>query len=168
MHQDQVIQHLAELLGQRLKVLDLQLALAESCTGGGIAHAVTDIAGSSGWFDRGFVTYSNASKSELLGVNPHTLVHHGAVSRETALEMADGALNRSHADVVIAVTGIAGPGGGSPEKPVGTVFIAWQRRGEDGHCVRRQFDGDRCAVRNQVIHFSLRHALSLVETENGA
>lgn len=157
---DDTIPQLAETLGQQLKTRGLQLALAESCTGGGIAQAVTDIAGCSDWFDRGFVTYSNASKSELLGVSPDTLARFGAVSRETALAMVAGALNRSVADLAIAVTGIAGPDGGTPAKPVGTVFIAWQRRGEDGCCLKCQFDGDRHAVREQTIQHALHHAIA--------
>ena len=115
---------LATLVGARLKAKGLMLATAESCTGGWVAQAVTAIAGSSDWFERGFVTYSNAAKMEMLRVKAGTLRTHGAVSEQTAGEMAAGAIARSRAQVAVAVTGIAGPGGGSAEKPVGTVFIA--------------------------------------------
>ena len=142
---------LAESLGQQLLVRHWQLALAESCTGGAIAKAVTDVPGSSTWFDRGFVTYSNAAKIDMLGVQASSLGQFGAVSRETALEMAKGALAHSLADLALAVTGIAGPGGGTPEKPVGTVYIAWQLRGGQGVCVKKHFSGDRAEVRSQVV-----------------
>ncbi|QPK65646.1 CinA family protein [Methylomonas sp. LL1] len=153
---------LAALLGRQLAARHWRLALAESCTGGGIAQAVTDVPGSSAWFDRGFVTYSNAAKVEMLAVQQSTLDSVGAVSRETALEMAAGALAHSHADLVFAVTGIAGPDGGSIDKPVGTVFIAWQQRGHTGYCALRQFSGDRLAVRRQVIAFCLQQALEVM------
>jgi len=153
---------LAEALGNRLKDLNLRLALAESCTGGGIASAVTDIPGSSHWFDRGFVTYSNPAKVDMLGVRQSTLDSVGAVSSETALEMAAGALAHSDAELVLAVTGIVGPDGGSGEKPVGTVFVAWQRRGEAGCWIRKLFAGNRQAVRRQVVEFSLQQLLELV------
>ncbi len=149
----------AETLGNRLKQLNLQLALAESCTGGGIAKAITDVPGSSNWFDRGFVTYSNAAKVEMLEVQQTTLDRVGAVSKETALEMAAGALTHSPADVAMAVTGIAGPDGGTPEKPVGTVFIAWQIRGQPGHCIEKRFSGNRTQIREQVITFCLQQLL---------
>lgn len=155
---------LAEALGLQLQSRQWQLALAESCTGGGIAKIVTDVAGSSTWFDRGFVTYSNSAKIELLDVQAATLERFGAVSRETALEMAAGALARSHADLVFAVTGIAGPGGGTPEKPLGTVFIAWQQRGQPGNCSNQQFSGDRAAIRQQATRYCLQQALQLLET----
>src|SRR5215831_857510 len=116
---------LARRVGSRLRRRGLMLATAESCTGGWIAQAVTSVAGSSDWFERGFVTYSNEAKKEMLGVRAATLSRHGAVSEEAAREMASGALKRSGAHVAIAVTGIAGPGGGTREKPVGTVCFAW-------------------------------------------
>ena len=155
---DKSIYQLAESLGMRLRSKGWQLALAESCTGGGIAHAVTDVPGSSVWFDRGFVTYSNVAKQDMLGVQSATLERVGAVSRETALEMAAGALVHSRADLVLAVTGIAGPDGGTTEKPVGTVYIACQRRGHDGDCFKKQFSGDRQSVRRQVVVFCLQLA----------
>lgn len=124
---------------------------AESCTGGLIAGSITEISGSSQWFERGFVTYTNTAKEEMLGVQASTLQRVGAVSRETAKEMAEGALAHSHADISVAVTGIAGPTGGSAEKPVGTVWIAFCVRGQQAvaHC--HHFDGDRHAVRSQTI-----------------
>jgi nicotinamide-nucleotide amidase len=119
------LEKLAERLGQRLLERGECLAAAESCTGGWLAQSVTAIAGSSAWFDRGFVTYSNAAKIDMLGVPENTLNRHGAVSEAVARAMAQGALAHSRADWTVAITGIAGPGGGSPEKPVGTVCFAW-------------------------------------------
>lgn len=127
-------QHLYELAAQvgiALRTRGCALATAESCTGGWIAKEITDISGSSGWFDRGFVTYSNAAKTDLLGVRAATIARYGAVSTEVVTEMAAGALERSRADLVIAVSGIAGEGG-TPDKPVGTVYLAWALR--DGRC----------------------------------
>lgn len=147
---------LAERLGQHLLGSGHSLALAESCTGGWIAQSVTEIAGSSAWFDRGFVTYSNAAKIAMLGVRESTLRQYGAVSLQIAAEMAAGALAHSEADIALAVTGIAGPGGGTAEKPVGLVFIAWQRRGRPGRCIERHFAGDRHAVRLQTVRTALR------------
>lgn len=150
----EIIAELADALVRR----GWYLACAESCTGGGIAAALTDLAGSSAWFDRGFVTYSNQAKREMLGVSARTLEHHGAVSRETVLEMAQGALGRSSARLAVAVSGIAGPGGGSPDKPVGTVWIAWA--GPDGaEAVRHLFPGDRRAVREATVDTALQGLL---------
>ncbi|WP_445367098.1 CinA family protein [Methylomonas sp. BW4-1] len=154
---------LAEALGNRLNTLSLRLALAESCTGGGIAKAITDVPGSSGWFDRGFVTYSNDAKIDMLGVKPETLARVGAVSEETALEMVAGTLTNSLADLALAVTGIAGPDGGTPVKPVGTVFIAWQKRGANGACLQKQFSGDRQSIRQQATLFCLQQLLHMLE-----
>ncbi len=149
---------LAEALGRKLKESGGLLVTAESCTGGWVAQVATSLAGSSDWFERGFVTYSNASKEELLGVRRETLERHGAVSEETAREMALGALAHSRATIALAITGIAGPGGGSPGKPVGTVCFAWagggRVRAETGH-----FAGDREAVRRQSVERALRGAL---------
>lgn len=157
---------LAEQLGDSLARRHRVLALAESCTGGGIAAAVTDVPGSSAWFDRGFVTYSNAAKVELLGVQSRTLRTYGAVSAETACEMAAGVLAHSAADLALAVTGIAGPDGGTAEKPVGTVFVAWlQRGGETAVCIRKQFSGDRQNIRQQTVLFCLQQLLQAVRTE---
>lgn len=153
---------LAAELGRRLSAGGLKLATAESCTGGWIAKVVTDIPGSSGWLDRGFVTYSNESKQALLGVSAETLARTGAVSVETVTEMALGALANSRADLAVAVTGIAGPGGGSEEKPVGTVFFAWVRRGEGPLTQRVQFAGERDEVRHQSVRLALERLLELL------
>ncbi|MBL1264651.1 CinA family protein [Methylomicrobium sp. RS1] len=150
---------LAGRLGQRLSEAGHMLALAESCTGGWIAQSVTEIAGSSVWFDRGFVTYSNSAKTAMLGVRESTLQQYGAVSPQTASEMAAGALAHSAADIALAVTGIAGPGGGTAEKPVGLVFIAWQRRGQPCRCRELHFEGDRHAIRRQTVVKALRGLL---------
>lgn len=147
---------LAQEVGAALSAAGLTLATAESCTGGWIAQCVTDIAGSSGWFERGFVAYTNEAKADLLGVSPAIIATHGAVSEAAVLAMATGALARSRAQVAVAVTGIAGPGGGSPEKPVGTVWLAWQRRGRDAIARLARFDGDRRAVRRQTVVAALR------------
>ncbi len=133
----------------------LMLVTAESCSGGWIAKTLTDLPGSSAWFDAGVVTYSYEAKEALLGVNPRTLEHTGAVSEETVLEMVSGALARFGAGVAVAVTGIAGPSGGTPEKPVGTVWIGWKRRGGYGHAQLFHFSGDREAVRRQTVAAAL-------------
>jgi nicotinamide-nucleotide amidase len=157
---------LARRVGAQLKKRRLKLATAESCTGGWIAQTVTSVPGSSAWFDRGFVTYSNEAKQELLGVRSRTLSRHGAVSRETAKEMAAGALARSRAQVSIAVTGVAGPGGGTKAKPVGTVCVAWARRRGAMESVTRHFPGGRERVRRQSVVFALQGLLErLEETE---
>lgn len=132
---------------------------AESCTGGGIAYAVTSIAGSSDWFERGYVTYSNASKQALLGVPAATLRRHGAVSESTARAMARGALRRGRGTVAVAVTGIAGPGGAVPGKPVGTVCFAWAR-GARLRSETRRFRGGRAAVRRRSVLHALRGVLA--------
>ena len=131
------------------------LVTAESCTGGWIAKTVTDISGSSDWFDCGIVAYSYEAKQALLSVNPRTLEAHGAVSRETVIEMVSGALTHSGASFAIAVTGIAGPGGGTPDKPVGTVWVGWKRRGGYPRAEVFHFDGDREAVRRQTVAAAL-------------
>lgn len=151
-------QQVADLLIARGAVL----ATAESCTGGWIAKLLTDIAGSSAWFEGGAVTYSNALKQALLGVDPATLERHGAVSRETAVEMVAGARRRFGASVAVAVTGIAGPTGGSPDKPVGTVWIGWQREGDDARAEWFRFGGDRDAVRRQSVAAALRGVLRIL------
>lgn len=133
----------------------LMLVTAESCTGGWIAKVLTDMPGSSAWFDAGVVTYSYEAKEALLGVNPRTLEHTGAVSEETVLEMVSGALARFGAGMAVAVTGIAGPTGGMPDKPVGTVWIGWKRRGGYAHARMFQFPGDREAVRRQTVAAAL-------------
>jgi nicotinamide-nucleotide amidase len=133
----------------------LMLVTAESCTGGWIAKTLTDLPGSSAWFDAGVVTYSYEAKEALLGVNPRTLELTGAVSEETVLEMVSGALARFGAGVAVAVTGIAGPSGGTVDKPVGTVWIGWKRRGGYGHAKLFHFPGDREAIRRQTVAAAL-------------
>ena len=153
---------LAAHLGERLRAARHMLVTAESCTGGWIAKAVTDVAGSSDWFDCGLAAYSYEAKQALLGVRPETLERHGAVSRETVLEMVAGALVHSGASLAVAVTGIAGPGGGTPDKPVGTVWIAWKRRGGYARADVFHFDGDREAVRRQTVDQALRGIAGLL------
>jgi len=133
-----------------------RMATAESCTGGWISKCCTDLAGSSNWFERGLVTYSNLAKHELLGVDEETLERDGAVSRAVALQMADGARRRSQVDVALAVTGIAGPDGGSSDKPVGTVWFAWSLADRPADAERRVFAGDREAVRRQTVACALQ------------
>ncbi len=148
---DDDLRHLAMEVGGQLRSAHHMLVTAESCTGGWIAKVVTDIAGSSEWFDCGMAVYSYEAKQALLGVRPQTLEVHGAVSRETVIEMVSGALVNSGASIAVAVTGIAGPGGGSPDKPVGSVWIAWKRRGGYAEAKAFRFDGDRDAVRRQTV-----------------
>jgi nicotinamide-nucleotide amidase len=140
----------------------LKIATAESCTGGMIAAAITDIAGSSDVFDRGFVTYSNEAKTEQIGVPADLIAHHGAVSVHVAREMAVGALKRSRGDVAVAVTGIAGPGGGSEAKPVGLVYLAVARKGSDPAIERHQFHGDRAAIRQATVERALEMLAEVV------
>lgn len=143
------------------------VATAESCTGGLVAHQLTEIGGSSVWFERGFITYSNLAKIELLGVAAQTLQTHGAVSAEAAAEMVAGALAQSHADVVVAITGVAGPGGGTDTKPVGTVWFGFGVRGETVHTELRRFDGDRQAVRAAAAVYALERLAALAEEPAG-
>ncbi len=152
---DAELRQLAELLGSQLQGARERLVTAESCTGGWIAKAVTDVAGSSGWFDCGMAAYSYEAKQALLGVRPQTLEVHGAVSRETVIEMVSGALVNSGASIAVAVTGIAGPGGGSADKPVGTVWIGWKRRGGYAKAEVFHFDGDRDSVRRRTVAAAL-------------
>jgi len=158
---------LATLVGARLRAKGGMLATAESCTGGWTAQVVTAIAGSSEWFERGFVTYSDAAKQEMLGVSARTLAAHGAVSEQTAREMAAGALAHSHAQVAVAITGIAGPTGGSPEKPVGMVCFAWAAQGGVPNAETRHFQGDRESVRRQAVIAALQGILKLLEDSPG-
>lgn len=159
--QDQ-LEALAAELGQALLARDWMLACAESCTGGWAAQACTAIAGSSAWFDRGFVTYSNAAKMELLEVPEAHLASHGAVSLEVARAMAEGALKRSHAQAAFAITGIAGPTGGTPEKPVGTVCFAWAVAGRETVAERVKFTGDRRAIRARSVAYVIGHMRDFV------
>jgi len=145
----------AVALGQRLQQAGLLLVTAESCSGGWIAKVMTDVAGSSAFFDCGIVVYSYEAKQRLLGVRAQTLEQSGAVSRETVLEMVSGALVNSGAGFAVAVTGIAGPGGGSVDKPVGSVWIGWKRRGGYADAELFQFDGDRDAIRRQTVATAL-------------
>ena len=155
---------LADAVGKVLQLSRLVLATAESCTGGWVAQAITSIAGSSAWFDRGFVTYSNQSKQDLLGVSREALENYGAVSDPVVKAMVDAALTRSRADVALAITGIAGPDGGTPEKPVGTVWIAWQRKTASVAVRRAHFAGDRAAVRWQAVAGALSGLLEYLES----
>ena len=152
---DNELFELAQQLGLFLKSKGKKIATAESCTGGWIAQTMTEVSGSSAWFDRGFVTYSNAAKVQMLGVSPETLALYGAVSAQTAAEMVVGALAHSDADCAIAVTGIAGPDGGSVEKPVGTVFIAWAYKNRDVKVLQQQLTGDRHQIRRQTVKLAL-------------
>jgi nicotinamide-nucleotide amidase len=158
------LRRLAERVGRHLLKARRQVATAESCTGGWIAKTLTDIAGSSDWFAEGFVTYSNESKVRRLGVRRAVLQRHGAVSEATARAMAAGALRRSNAQVAVAVTGIAGPGGGVPGKPVGTVWLSWAatRRGGAIRVVTslRRFRGDRETVRRKTVRAALQGLLT--------
>ncbi len=152
---------LAESVGAALKARGLTLVAAESCTGGWISQAITSVAGSSNWFERGYVTYSNRAKSEMLGVADAILDRHGAVSEPTVLAMAQGALGASGADVAVAVSGIAGPDGGTPSKPVGMVCIAWQLRGAAGIARTVRCQGNREEIRRQAVAHALSGILSL-------
>ena len=146
-------------LARALRPRGLKIATAESCTGGLIAAACTAVAGSSDWFERGFVTYSNDAKSESIGVDAKLIAAHGAVSREVALAMAEGALAHAKAQLAVAVTGIAGPGGGSANKPVGTVWLATARAGGAPQAELLQLTGDRTAIREQTVQHALRRLI---------
>lgn len=162
---DTDLDRLAAEVGRMLERAGLVLAVAESCTGGWVAQAVTSVAGSSAWFDRGFVTYSNAAKTEMLGVAADKLTRHGAVSEPTARTMAEGALGHSRAQVAVAITGIAGPDGGTADKPVGTVWFAWAMQGRATRAERRQLDGDRESIRRQSVAIALEGLLRLMEPQ---
>ena len=154
---------MTEQLGRQLVMHKLMLTTAESCTGGGLAEMITQVPGSSTWFERGFVTYSNNAKQEMLGVEHDTLNKYGAVSEQTACAMAEGALIYSQAQVSVAITGIAGPEGGTEEKPVGTVCLALQRHGQPAQSVRVLFEGDRQQVRRQACLMALQGLVDLLE-----
>lgn len=158
---DEELNALAADVGKTLERAHLMLATAESCTGGWVARVLTTVPGSSNWFERGFVTYSNAAKSEMLGVSAETLTRYGAVSEPVVREMAAGALARSSAQVSVAITGVAGPTGGTADKPVGTVWFAWARGGRDTRAARYRLDGDREAVRRQSVAIALRGLLEM-------
>ncbi len=151
-------------VGEALKSKGVMIVTAESCTGGMIAEYLTAVAGSTAWFDRAYVTYSYESKEEMLGVNKQTIVKKGAVSEECVIEMAIGALQQSHAGISVSCSGIAGPGGGSKDKPVGTVWLAWAMQGYEEvvtQCLH--FEGDREQVRHQATEYALRGVLKLLE-----
>lgn len=159
---DAELRKLAERVAERLMARQQVLATAESCTGGWIAKAVTDVAGSSDWFGYGIVSYSNPAKQELLGVTIPSLVEHGAVSEAVVREMAEGVLRQGNADVSVAVSGVAGPGGGSPDKPVGAVWFAWAELSDAGmrsRARRHRFEGDRDSVRRQTVAVALEGLL---------
>jgi nicotinamide-nucleotide amidase len=155
---------LSEALGQVCRERGLKVATAESCTGGWVAQVVTHTAGSSAWFDRGFVTYANAAKTDMLGVRMDTIEKFGAVSLEAAVEMAAGALNNSKAMISLAITGIAGPTGGSPDKPVGTVCFSWCIRGSAPSSESRLLAGDREAIRRQAVIHALTGLIERART----
>lgn len=164
---DVALHALAERVGAALKARHQTLVAAESCTGGWIAKMITDIPGCSDWFDCGLAAYSYEAKQALLGVRPETLTGHGAVSEETVLEMVSGALIHSGAGVAVAVTGIAGPSGGTVDKPVGTVWIAWKRRGGYPHAQLFHFAGDREAIRRQTVATALAGLLEQMDAGHG-
>ena len=156
------LETLARAVSHELKRQGLMLATAESCTGGWVAQMMTSIAGSSEWFERGFVAYTNLAKREMLGVKTTILSRHGAVSEPTARAMAEGALTHSHAQVALAITGIAGPSGGTPEKPVGTVCFAWAGRKRDTVSAKHHFTGDREGIRRQAVTTALQGLLDFL------
>lgn len=158
--------NLAEQLGLNLMAKGYRIATAESCTGGWIAQTLTDVPGCSEWFDRGFVTYSNQSKIQMLGVSPQSLTDYGAVSVEVARQMLVGVLANSGADIAVAVTGIAGPGGGSEEKPVGTVFVGWQVKNGLPKVEKLQLRGNRRQIRQETVRKSLLGVLSLLASKH--
>jgi nicotinamide-nucleotide amidase len=153
---------LAAQVGAALKDHGIMLCTAESCTGGGVACAVTDIAGSSAWFDRGFVTYSNQAKQDMLGVSTGTLARFGAVSEATVREMVAGALQHSQAQLALAISGIAGPGGGTPDKPVGTVWFAWGFKDGVTLAQHHLLPGSRAEIRQQAVRIALQGVLALL------
>jgi len=159
---EQELRDLAEQLGTCLTVKGFKLASAESCTGGWLAKIVTDIPGSSEWFIGSVVSYSNEAKHDLLGVNEITLNEFGAVSGETVLEMSDGVFSHTDADVVVSISGIAGPGGGSDDKPVGLVWLSWGKRDKSVFATPFNFDGDREDIRKQSIKQALNNLLDLL------
>jgi nicotinamide-nucleotide amidase len=167
---DQDLYQLAEEVGRRARASGWRIVTAESCTAGWIAKALTDVPGSSQWVDSGYVTYSNAAKMRDVGVSAGTLTEHGAVSEATVREMANGALRAAGVELAIAVSGIAGPDGGTAEKPVGTVWFAIataEAQGPAAVCELRQFSGDREQVRRQAVDYALRLALRLLRTGGG-
>lgn len=151
-----------EQIADELLTRKLMLAVAESCTGGGVAYALTSLPGSANWFERGFVTYSNLSKQEMLGVDSSLILHHGAVSLAVVEAMAQGALTRSAAQMSLAISGIAGPGGGSLDKPVGTVCFSWALNSIDFSSELIVFEGDRGSIREQAVAHGLQGVLYIL------
>ncbi len=154
---------LSERLGVLLKARNWQVATAESCTGGGVAAAITSVPGSSDWFGYGLVSYANQAKQKLLGVRPETIETYGAVSAETVTEMAKGALDLSGANIAVAISGVAGPSGGTLEKPLGTVWFAWARTGQGVEARLQIFKGDRQAVQQQAVKAALKGLIEFLE-----
>ena len=159
------IESWARRLGEKLQAHAIMAATAESCTGGGVAYAITEISGSSAWFDRGFVTYTNQAKQQMLGVPSELILNHGAVSGEVVAAMATGALAHSNAQLSVAISGIAGPLGGTVEKPVGTVWMGWARSGGEApiRTHRFEFAGDRQQVREQAIVMALQGMCDFIQ-----
>ena len=153
----------AETVGTALAAVGASVVTVESCTGGWVGQCLTGVDGASAWYERGFVAYSNRSKIELLGVDPGLIDQHGAVSNAVVLAMVNGGLERSHADYGIAISGISGPGGGYPDKPVGTVYFCWKARNGDSICERVVFSGDRQGVRRQTVVHALKGLLRAIE-----
>lgn len=153
---DSELMHLSERIGQALNARGATVTTAESCTGGWVAKVITDIAGSSAWFERGFVTYSNEAKSQMIGVKPATLEQHGAVSKPVVVEMAIGAIKAARADYAISISGIAGPDGGTASKPVGTVWFGFASAAGEGITRCECFSGDRENVRRQATAYALQ------------
>lgn len=158
---DNYLHQLSQCLGEQLLQRNWRIATAESCTGGGVAAAITAIPGSSAWFEYGIVSYANIAKEKLLGVSSATLECEGAVSEAVVIEMARGVLALSGADIAIAISGVAGPGGGSPEKPVGTVWFAWGMATGEIKTEMRCFDGDRAEVQELAVVWALKGVLSI-------
>lgn len=159
MSTDEAIYESTYQLGRKLSERGLWLCTAESCTGGWLGKVLTDVPGSSAWYERGFITYTNQAKQEMLGVSEETLVEYGAVSEPTVLDMARGALSHSHADFSVAITGLAGPGGATEKKPVGLVWFAWATNHDFIHSERHLFKGDREAIRQQAVQTAVRGVL---------
>ncbi len=165
METDDAMHRLAADLGARLKGMKRSVATVESCTGGGVARVITAVPGSSRWFERGFITYSNAAKTEMVGVRRELIQSHGAVSVEVATAMAEGGVRCSNADCGIAVTGVAGPDAGTASNPVGTVCFAWAAPRQKTRTERAHFTGDRHAIREQSITHALAGLLDLLRAE---
>lgn len=153
-------------VSQKLHEKNLSLVSAESCTGGWVAKQITDLSGSSEIFDRGFVTYSNQAKQDMLGVSKNTLDNFGAVSEQVVIEMVEGALKNSRADIALSVSGVAGPGGGTVDKPVGMVCFSWKKRGGLALSETIEFAGDRDSVRRQAVDYALEGVIKLIQGDN--